>query len=100
MHGNSPPSRIAVSMKLVSDTIEYLQMLSDHFFISDTIDTNPSSGWTKMKLVTRSLQSRYKEIITREEMETDGVSEFDSAPTPPEQKCPKCAAADKEWLYD
>ncbi|OQE59988.1 hypothetical protein PENNAL_c0321G11370, partial [Penicillium nalgiovense] len=33
-------------------------------------------------------------------METDAVSDFDSPPTQPEEKCQKCAVADEERLYD
>jgi hypothetical protein len=46
------------------------------------------------------LQSRYEEIIVRKEIETDAVSDFESPPTQPEEKCQKCAAADEERLYD
>ncbi|KAJ5202919.1 hypothetical protein N7449_004998, partial [Penicillium cf. viridicatum] len=82
-----PLSLIKISRKMVNDTIQYLQTLSDCILISDAI---PPREWATM----------YEEIIVRKEMETDAVSDFDSPPTQPEEKCQKCAAADEERLYD
>ncbi|KAI3188529.1 hypothetical protein CBS147311_10048 [Penicillium roqueforti] len=97
VHRKSPPSNIKISRKMVNDTIQYLQTLSDRILISDTIFPRE---WATMHLATQLLQSRYEEIIARKEMETDAVSDFDSPPTQPEEKCRKCAAADEERLYD
>jgi hypothetical protein len=82
---------------MVNDTIQYLQTLSDRILIFDTIS---SREWATVHLATRLLQSRYEEIIARKEMETDTVSDFDSASTQPGEKCRQCAAADEERLYD
>ena len=82
---------------MVNDTIQYLQTLSDRILICDTIFPRE---WATMHLATQLLQSRYEEIIMRKEMETDSVSDFESQPTHPEESCQKCAAADKERLYD
>ncbi|CAG8393820.1 unnamed protein product [Penicillium salamii] len=84
MHRKSPPSLTTVSIEMVNDTIQYLQTLSDRILISDTI---PSREWDTMHLATRLLQSRYEEVISRKEMETDAVSDFNSAPTQPGEKC-------------
>ena len=97
VHRKRPPSNIKVSRKMINDTVQYLQTLSDRILISDAI---PPREWATMHLVTQLLQSRYKEIIARKEMEPDAVSDFDSPPTQPEEKCQKCAAADEERLYD
>ncbi|KZN90157.1 hypothetical protein EN45_002690 [Penicillium chrysogenum] len=96
-HQKRLPSNIKISEKMVNDTIQYLQTLSDHILISDTISPRE---WSTMHLATQLLQSRYEEIIVRKEMETDAVSVFGSPPTQPEDKCRKCAAADEERLYD
>jgi hypothetical protein len=82
---------------MVNDTIQYLQTISDRILICDTISPRE---WATMHLATQLLQSRYKEIIMRKEMETDAVPDFDSPPTQPEEKRRKCAAADEERLYD
>ncbi|CAG8891926.1 unnamed protein product [Penicillium nalgiovense] len=92
-----PPSLIRISRDMVNDTIQYLQTLSDRILICDTIFPRE---WATMHLATQLLQSRYEEIIMRKEMETDSVSDFESQPTHPEESCQKCAAADKERLYD
>ncbi|CAG8906635.1 unnamed protein product [Penicillium nalgiovense] len=97
VHRKRPPSNIKISRKMVNDTIQYLQTLSDRILISDAI---PPREWATMHLATQLLQSRYEEIIARKEMETDAVSDFDSPPTQPEEKCQKCAVADEERLYD
>ncbi|OQE65071.1 hypothetical protein PENNAL_c0215G09798 [Penicillium nalgiovense] len=78
VHRKRPPSNIKISRKMVNDTIQYLQTLSDRILISDTISPRE---WATMHLATQLLQSRYEEII-------------------PEEKCQKCAAADEERLYD
>ena len=92
-----PPCLIKISRKMVNDTIQYLQTLSDRILICDTISPRE---WATMHLATQLLQSRYEEIIVRKEMETDAVPDFNSPPTQPEEKCRKCAAADEERLYD
>ncbi|CAG8010333.1 unnamed protein product [Penicillium salamii] len=92
-----PPSLIKISRKMVNDTIQYLQMLSDRILISDTISPRE---WATIHLATQLLQSRYEEIIVRKEMETDAMSDFDPPPTQLEEMCRKCAAADEERLYD
>ena len=97
IHRKSPSSLTTVSIEMVNDTIQYLQTLSDRILIFDTIS---SREWATMHLATRLLQSRYEDIIAREKMETDAVSDFNSAPTQQEEKCRKCAAADEERLYD
>jgi hypothetical protein len=53
-----------------------------------------------MHLATQLLQSRYEDILAREEMETNDVSEFNLPPAQPEERCRKCDAADEERLYD
>jgi hypothetical protein len=63
-------------------------------------DTISSTEWVTMHLATQLLQSRYEDILAREEMETDDVSEFNFPPTQPEGRCRKCAAADEERLCD
>ncbi|KAJ5471438.1 hypothetical protein N7530_008795 [Penicillium desertorum] len=92
-----PPSLIKISRDMANDTIQYLQTVSDRILISDTISPRE---WATMHLATQLLQSRYEEIIVRKEIETDAVSDFESPPTQPEEKCQKCAAADEERLYD
>jgi hypothetical protein len=73
-------------------------MLSDRILISDTIS---STEWATMHLATQLLQSRYEDIIAREETETDAVSQFAFPPTQPKEKCRKCAAEEEEErLYD
>ena len=47
---------------MINDTIQYLQMLSDHILISDTILFRE---WATMHLATQLLQSWYKDIIAR-----------------------------------
>ncbi|CAG8362825.1 unnamed protein product [Penicillium nalgiovense] len=96
VHRKRPPSNIKISRKMVNDTIQYLQTLSDRILISDAI---PPREWATMHLATQLLQSRYEEIIARKEMETDAVSEFGSPLTQPEEKCRRCAAAEEERLY-
>lgn len=88
---------LTTSRKLVSDTIQYLQTLSDRILIADTIS---STEWVTMHLATQLLQSRYEDILAREEMETNDVSEFMFPPTQPEERCRRCAAADEGRLYD
>ncbi|CAG7977454.1 unnamed protein product [Penicillium nalgiovense] len=97
MHRKRLPSLATISRQMVNDTIQYLQTLSDHILISDTILPRE---WATMHLATQLLQRRYEEIIARKEMETDTVSDFDSPPIQPKEKCQKCAAADEGWLYD
>ncbi|CAG8213440.1 unnamed protein product [Penicillium nalgiovense] len=97
VHRKRSPSLIKISRGMVNETIQYLQTLSDRILISDTILPRE---WATIHLATQLLQSRYEEIIARKEMETDAVSDFDSPPTQPEEKCQKCAAADEERLYD
>ena len=87
----------AISTKMINDTIQYLQAVSDHISASDTIS---SREWATMHLATQLLLSRYEDIIAREEVETHAVSGFCSAQTQPEDKCRRCAAADEERLYD
>jgi hypothetical protein len=82
---------------MINDTIQYLQMLSNHILISDTILPRE---WATMHLATQLLQSWYKDIIAREEMESDAVSKCTFSPIQPEEKCTKCAAADADELYD
>jgi hypothetical protein len=84
-------------MKMINDTIQYLQTVSDHILVSDTIS---SREWTMMNLATQLLQSRYQDIIAKKEMETGAVFDFYSAQTEPEDKCRNCAVADEEQLYD
>jgi hypothetical protein len=72
-------------------------MLCDHILISDTIS---SKDLATMHLAPQLLQSMYEEIIARTEMEAQPLSDFDSPPTQPEEKCRKCTAADEERLYD
>ncbi|CAG8013109.1 unnamed protein product [Penicillium nalgiovense] len=81
VHQKRLPSNIKISRRMVNDTIQYLQTLSDRILISDTISPRE---WSTMHLATQLLQSRYEEIIVRKEMETDAVSDFDSPPTQPE----------------
>jgi hypothetical protein len=82
---------------MVNDTIQYLQTLSDRILICDTISPRE---WATMHLATQLLQSRYEEIIVRKEMETGAVSDFESPPIQPEEKCQTCTATDEERLYD
>jgi hypothetical protein len=84
-------------MKLINDTIQYLQTLSDRILICDSIS---SREWATLHLATQLLQSRYKEIIARKGMEIDAVFEFDPALTQPGEKCWKCAAAAEQRLYN
>jgi hypothetical protein len=65
--------------------------------ISDTIFPRE---WATMHLATQLLQSRYEDIVAREEIESDTASECTFSPKQPVKKCPKCAAADEEELYD
>ncbi|KAJ5046865.1 hypothetical protein NUH16_003365 [Penicillium rubens] len=97
MYRKRPPTLTTINRKLVFDTIQYLQTLSDRILISDTIFPRE---WATMHLATQLLQSRYEDIIAREEIESDTVSESTFSPKQPEKKCPKCAAADEEELYD
>ncbi|KAJ5346761.1 uncharacterized protein N7506_000014 [Penicillium brevicompactum] len=97
MHRKSPLNLTTVSIEIVNDTIQYLQILSDRILVSDTIS---SREWATMYLATRLLQSRYKEIIARKEVEPGTVSDLDPAPTQPGEKCRQCAAVYKERLYD
>ncbi|KZN93321.1 hypothetical protein EN45_034950 [Penicillium chrysogenum] len=92
-----PPSLIRISRHMVNDTIQYLQTLSDRILICDTISPRE---WATMHLATQLLQSRYEEIIVRKEMETGAVSDFESPPIQPEEKCQTCTATDEERLYD
>ena len=86
-----------IGRKLIIDTIQYLQTISDRILISDTI---PCTEWATMHLAMQFLQSRYEDIIAGEEMESNAVSESTFPPTQPEEKCRKCTAADEEKLYD
>ncbi|KAJ5346822.1 uncharacterized protein N7506_000075 [Penicillium brevicompactum] len=97
MHRKRSLTLTTTSRKLVSDTIQYLKTLSDRILIADTIS---STEWVTMHLATQLLQSRYEDILAREEMEMNDVSEFNFPPTQPEERCRKCAAADEERLYD
>ncbi|CAG7935651.1 unnamed protein product [Penicillium salamii] len=97
MHRKSPLNLTTVSVEMVNDTIQYLQMLSDRILVSDTIS---SREWATMHLATRLLQSRYEEIIARKEAEPGTVSDLDTAPTQPGEKCRQCAAVYEERLYD
>ncbi|KAI3092129.1 hypothetical protein CBS147333_10257 [Penicillium roqueforti] len=97
MHRKRLTSLASISRQMIIDTIQYLQTLSDHTLISDTILPRE---WATIHLATQLLQSRYEKIIARKEMETEAVSDFDFPPTQPEEKCRKCAAADEERLYD
>lgn len=97
IHQKRPLTLTTKSRKLVSDTIQYLQTLSDRILIADTIS---STEWVTMHLATQLLQSRYEDILAREEMETSDVFEFNLPPAQPEERCRKCAAADEERLYD
>ncbi|KAJ5348558.1 uncharacterized protein N7506_001811 [Penicillium brevicompactum] len=97
MYRRRPFSHITISRNLISDTIQYLQTLSDRILIADTIS---STEWVTMHLATQLLQSRYEDILGMEEMETNDVSEFNFPPAQPEERCRKCAAADEERLYD
>ncbi|CDM32764.1 unnamed protein product [Penicillium roqueforti FM164] len=78
-----PLCLIKISRKMVNNTLQYLQMLSDRILIYDTISPR-----------------EYEEIIVRKEMETDAVPDFDLPLTQPEEKCRKCTAADEERLYE
>lgn len=53
-----------------------------------------------MHLATQLPQSRYEDIIAREEMETHAVSESTCSLTQSGEKCRKRAAVDEERLYD
>ncbi|CAG8262000.1 unnamed protein product [Penicillium salamii] len=97
VHRKKPRSVATISRKLVNNSIQYLQTLSDHILISDTIS---SSEWATMHLATKLLQSSYEEILEGKEMETHPLFVFDSLPTLPAEKCRKCAAADEQWLHD
>ncbi|KAJ5348518.1 uncharacterized protein N7506_001771 [Penicillium brevicompactum] len=97
MHPKRPLNLTTVSVEMVNDTIQYLQMLSDRILVSDTIS---SREWATMHLATRLLQSRYEEIIARKEVEPGTVSDLDPAPTQPGEKCRQCAAVYEERLYD
>ncbi|CAG8110381.1 unnamed protein product [Penicillium nalgiovense] len=92
-----PRTLTTISRKLAIDTIQYLQTLSDRILISDTIFPRE---WATMHLATQLLQSRYEDIVAREEIESDTASECTFSPKQPVKKCPKCAAADEEELYD
>jgi hypothetical protein len=97
MHRKRPLTLTTASGKFVRDTIQYLQTLFDRILIGDTIYP---MEWDMMHRATPLLQSSYEDLLAREEMEIDAVSEFNSPPTQPEEKCQKCAAADEERLYD
>ncbi|CAG8262681.1 unnamed protein product [Penicillium salamii] len=97
VHRKRPRSVATISRKLVNNTIQYLQTLSDHILISDTIS---SKEWATMHLATKLLQNSYEEILEGKEMEMHPSIVFDSLPTQPAEKCRKCAAADEQWLYD
>ena len=95
MHRKRLPTATAISTKIIHDTIQYLQTVSDHILISDTIS---SREWATMHLATQLLQSRYEDIIAREE-ETEAISDFYPAQAKRKDECRKSATADKE-LYD
>ena len=78
VHRKRPLTLTTISRSLVSDTIQYLQTLSDRMLVSDTIS---SREWATMHLATQLLQGRYEDIIAREDMETNDVSEFTFPPT-------------------
>ncbi|CAG8237200.1 unnamed protein product [Penicillium salamii] len=97
VHRNRPRSVTTISREMVNDTIQYLQTLSDHILISDTIS---SREWATMHLATKLLQSSYEEILVRKEMEPQPLCVFDSLPAQPGEKCHKCVAEDEERLYN
>ena len=72
-------------------------MLSDRILIYDTIFPRE---WATIYLATQLLQSRYKEIIVRKELETDAMSDFKSPLIQSEEKCQKCTTIDEERLYN
>jgi hypothetical protein len=78
MHRKRPLTLTTTSRKLVSDTFQYLQTLSDRILIADTIS---STEWVTMHLATQLPQSRYEDILAREKMETNDMSEFNFPPT-------------------
>ena len=86
MHRKRPINPTTISRKLVSDTTQYLQTLSDRILISDAVS---SRNWDTTHLATQLLQSRCEVMIVRQEMETDAVSESTFLPTQPEEKCRK-----------
>ncbi|CAG7962945.1 unnamed protein product [Penicillium salamii] len=97
VHKKRARSVETISTKLLNNTIQYLQTLSDHILISDTIS---SREWATMHLATKLLQSSYEEILEGKEMETCPLFVFDSLPTQPAEKCRKCAAVDEQRLHD
>ena len=91
------PRVTAISTTMINDTIQYLQAVSDHISASDTIFFKE---WAKMHLAAQLLLSRYEDIIARERIQTHGVLDCFSSQTGPEDKCPRCVAADEERLHD
>lgn len=82
MHRKNPSNFTKVSRKLVNDTFQCLQSLSDRILISDAISPR---DWATMHLATRLLQSRYEEIIASRERETHCLSDLGPPPTQPEE---------------
>ncbi|CAG8945116.1 unnamed protein product [Penicillium salamii] len=83
IHRKNPLNLTTVSFEMVNNTIQYLQMLSDCILVSDTIS---SREWATIHLATQLLQSRYKEIIVRKEVESRTVSDLNLTPTQPGKK--------------
>jgi hypothetical protein len=79
-------------MKMIDDTIQYLKTVSAYTISSRELAT--------MHLATKLLQSRYEDIIAKEEMDTDAVPNSHPTRMQPEYRCQKCAAAAEERLYD
>ncbi|KAJ5769733.1 uncharacterized protein N7511_001784 [Penicillium nucicola] len=86
-----------ITTKLIHETIQYLQVVSDHISSFDKIS---SREWATMHLATQLLQSRYEDHVAGENIQANAPSDFHAAQTQPELKCEKCAAADEERLYD
>lgn len=84
-------------MKMINDIIQYLKTVSAYTSASDTIS---SREWATMHLATQLLQSRYEDIIAKEEMDTDALPNSHPTRMQPEYECQKCAAAAEERLYD
>ncbi|OQD76760.1 hypothetical protein PENANT_c119G01406 [Penicillium antarcticum] len=97
MYRKSLPRTTEISTNLIYDTIQYLQAVSDHIWSSDTVS---SREWDTMHLATQLLQSRYEDLIAREDLEKKPLFRLYPAQTQPEGKCQQCATADEERLYN
>ena len=86
VHGKIPQRVTTISWKMVKGTAQYLETVSDHILISDTIS---SKGWATIYLATALLQSSYEYLLLGKEMEYNTLFVFDPLSESPERKCRK-----------